>query len=53
MAKQFIMQFKQVKSRCLSSLPEVTFINLAQDGLNFEFRKKFEGMTFFNLFELS
>ncbi len=47
------MRFKRAKARCLSGLPEVDFVKLAQDGLDFELRKKFEGMTFFNLFELS
>lgn len=47
------MRFKRAKSRCLSGPPKVEFVKLAQDRLDFELRKKFEGMTFFDLFELS
>lgn len=47
------MRFKRAKSRCLSGLPEVELVKLAQDGLDFKLTKKFEGMTFFDLFELS
>ena len=34
-------------------LPEVEYVKIAIDGLNFELRKKFEGITFIDLFELS
>ena len=34
-------------------LPEAEYVKIAIDGLNFELRKKFEGITFINLFELS
>lgn len=53
MAEQFIMQFKQAKSKCFSGLSEVEFVKLARDGLNFELRKNSERMTFFDLFKLS
>lgn len=53
MTKQFIMRFKQAKIKCFSGLSEVEFIKLAQDGLDYELRKKFERMTFLDLFELS
>lgn len=49
--ENFIIRLKRAKSRCLNGLPEVEFVKLSQDGLNFKLRKKFEGMTFFNLFE--
>uniref|UniRef100_A0A2N9FWA1 Retrotransposon gag domain-containing protein n=1 Tax=Fagus sylvatica TaxID=28930 RepID=A0A2N9FWA1_FAGSY len=52
-AEQFIMRFKRIRTRCLTTLPEAEYIKIAIDGLNFELRKKFEGITFFNLFELS
>lgn len=41
MAEQFIVRFKRAKAKCLSGLPEVKFVKLAQDRLDFEFRKKF------------
>lgn len=50
--KQFITRFKKENSWCLSDLPEIEFVKLAQDGLNFNLRKKFIGITFFNLFKL-
>jgi hypothetical protein len=31
----------------------VEYVKIAIDGLNFELRKKFEGITFIDLFELS
>ena len=51
--EQFIMRFKRVKTQCLTTLPEVEYIKIAIDSLSFELRKKFEGVTFIDLFELS
>jgi hypothetical protein len=51
--EQFIMRFKRIKTRCHISLPEAEYVKIAIDGLNFELRKKFEGITFIDLFELS
>lgn len=39
--------------RCLITLLEAENVKLAQDGLDFELRKKFKGMTFLYLYELS
>jgi hypothetical protein len=52
-AKQFIMRFKRIRTRCHTTLPEAEYVKIAIDGLNFELRKKFEGITFIDLFELS
>jgi hypothetical protein len=52
-AEQFIMRFKRIRIRCLTTLPEVGYVKIAIDGLNFELRKKFERITFIDLFELS
>ena len=51
--EQFIMRFKRIRTRCLTTLPGGEYIKIDIDGLNFELRKKFEGITFINLFELS
>ena len=51
-AEQFIMRFKRIRTRCLTTLLEVEYVKIAIDGLNFELRKKFEGITFIDLFEL-
>jgi hypothetical protein len=52
-AEQFIMIFKRIRTRCYMTLPEAEYVKIAIDGLNFELRKKFEGITFVDLFELS
>ena len=51
-AEQFIMRLKRVRTQCLTTLPEAKYIKIAIDGLSFELRKKFEGVTFIDLFEL-
>jgi hypothetical protein len=33
-------------------LPEAEYVKIAIDSLNFELRKKFEGITFIDLFKL-
>jgi hypothetical protein len=52
-AEQFIIRFKRIRTRCLTTLPETEYIKIAIDGLSFELRNKFEGVTFIDLFELS
>jgi hypothetical protein len=52
-AEQFIMRFKRIRTRCHTTLSEAEYVKIAIDGLNFELRKKFEGITFIDLFELS
>jgi hypothetical protein len=47
------MRFKMIRTRCHTTLPEAEYVKIAIDGLNFELRKKFEGITFVVLFELS
>ena len=45
-AEQFIMRFKRIRTRCHTMLPKAEYVKIAIDGLNFELRKKFEGITF-------
>ena len=52
-AEQYIDRFKKAKNRCHVYMPKIEKIRLAQNGLDFELRKKFEGMMFRDLFELS
>jgi hypothetical protein len=47
------MRFKRIRTRCHTTLPETEYVKIAIDGLNFELRKKFKGITFVDLFELS
>jgi hypothetical protein len=42
-AEQFIMSFKRIRIRCLTTLPEVGYVKIAIDGLNFELRKNSKG----------
>ncbi|XP_073030718.1 uncharacterized protein [Primulina eburnea] len=48
----FIDMFKKIKNRCKVFLPETEFVKMAQNGLDFELRKKFQGMEFRDFFEL-
>jgi hypothetical protein len=52
-ADQFIMRFKRTRLRCQTQLPESEHIRFAVNGLNFELRKKFEGVNFYDLFDLA
>ena len=52
-ADQFIMRFKRTRLRCQTQLPESENIRFAVNGLNFELRKKFEGVNFYDLFDLA
>ena len=52
-ADQFIMRFKRTRLRCQTQLPESENIRFAVNGLNFELRKKFEVVNFYDLFDLA
>ena len=52
-AEKFIIRFKRIKTRCLTTLTEEEYVKITINSLNFELRKKFEGITFIDLFELS
>ena len=47
------MRFKRIRTRCLTILLEAEYVKIAINCLNFELRKKFEDITFIDLFELS
>ncbi|XP_075494678.1 uncharacterized protein LOC142532247 [Primulina tabacum] len=51
--ESFIDKFKNMKNRCKVFLPEIEFVKMAQKGLDFELRKKFQGMEFKDSFELA
>ncbi|KZV55722.1 hypothetical protein F511_12557 [Dorcoceras hygrometricum] len=46
------IRIKKMKNRCKVFLPEGEFVKMAQKGLDFELRKKFQGMEFRDFFEL-
>ncbi|GKV44010.1 hypothetical protein SLEP1_g51239 [Rubroshorea leprosula] len=52
-SEAFISRFWKAKLKCSVALPEQEFLKLAQNGLDIELRKKFEGMEFRDFFELS
>jgi hypothetical protein len=52
-ADHFIMRFKRTRLRCQTQLPESEHIRFVVNGLNFELRKKFEGVNFYDLFDLA
>lgn len=51
-AQEYIGRFKLLRTRCKAQLAESEFVEMALAGLGFEFRKKFEGLTFRDLYEL-
>ncbi|XP_073033796.1 uncharacterized protein [Primulina eburnea] len=51
--ESFIDRFKKMKNRCKVFLPETEFVKMAQKGLDFELRKKFQGMEFWDFFKLA
>ena len=52
-ATQFINRFKRVRIKCKIELPEPKFVKLAQNGIEFRLRKKFDAIEFKDLVELT
>ncbi|OMP06468.1 Retrotransposon gag protein [Corchorus capsularis] len=52
-AEDYLAQFKKLRNRCHIALPEEEFVRLAQNGLDIELRKKFEGVEFRDYFDMS
>ena len=52
-ATQFINRFKRARTKCKIILPEPEFVKLAQNGLKFRLRKKFDAIEFRDLVELT
>ena len=51
--EEYIRCFRKLKFRCKVMIPEIEFVKMATSGMNFEMRKKFEGMEFRDLYELA
>ena len=51
-ATQFINRFKRARTKCNIVLLEMEFVKLAQNGLEFKLRKKFDAIEFRDLMEL-
>ncbi|GKV02846.1 hypothetical protein SLEP1_g15232 [Rubroshorea leprosula] len=52
-SEAFLARFRKARLKRRVALPEQEFVKLAQNGLDIELRKKFEGMEFRDFFELS
>ncbi|GKU96957.1 hypothetical protein SLEP1_g10138 [Rubroshorea leprosula] len=52
-SEAFLARFRKARLKCRVALPKQEFVKLAQNGLDIELRKKFEGMEFRDFFELS
>ena len=52
-AAQFIARFKKARNKCKIVQPEPEFVRLAQNGLEFKFRKKFDSTEFRDLVDLT
>ncbi|OMO89495.1 Retrotransposon gag protein [Corchorus capsularis] len=52
-AEDYLDRFKKLRNRCRTPLQEMEFVRLAQNGLDIELRKKFEGVDFRDFFEMS
>ncbi|GKV04390.1 hypothetical protein SLEP1_g16548 [Rubroshorea leprosula] len=53
LSEAFLARFLRARLKCRVALPEQEFVKLAQNGLDIELRKKFEGMEFRDFYELS
>ncbi|KAH7855667.1 hypothetical protein Vadar_027466 [Vaccinium darrowii] len=49
----YLSRFKTARFKCRVSLPEKEYVRLVLNGLNFKLKKKFNGVEFRDLFELS
>ncbi|XP_059658949.1 uncharacterized protein LOC132305302 [Cornus florida] len=49
----FLSRFRRAKFKCNLSLPLEEYMKMAVNGLEFELRKKFEGVQFHDLFDLA
>ncbi|OMO89508.1 Retrotransposon gag protein [Corchorus capsularis] len=52
-AEDYLARFKKLRNRCHTPLLEAEFVHLAHNGLDLELRKKFEGVDFRDLYEMS
>ncbi|XP_024171894.1 uncharacterized protein LOC112177886 [Rosa chinensis] len=52
-AQDFLDRFKAARNKCRVNLGELEFVRIAQQGLNYELRKKYEGVDIRDIFELT
>ena len=51
--EKYITRFKKVRNQCNFLIPESEIIKFAQDGLDFKFKKHFNGIEFRDLFDMT
>ncbi|CAL2276216.1 unnamed protein product [Prunus armeniaca] len=50
--RDYLQQFKTCRNWCRTNLPEREFVKMAEEGLEFEYRKKFQGIEFRDMHDL-
>ncbi|CAL9028627.1 unnamed protein product, partial [Prunus brigantina] len=51
--RDYLQRFKTCRNWCRTSLPEREFVKMAEEGLEFEYRKKFQGIEFRDMHDLT
>ncbi|CAL9010231.1 unnamed protein product, partial [Prunus brigantina] len=50
--RDYLQWFKTCRNWCRTNLPEREFVKMAEEGLEFEYRKKFQGIEFRDMHDL-
>ncbi|CAL9000943.1 unnamed protein product [Prunus brigantina] len=50
--RDYLQRFKTCRNWCRTNLPEREFVKIAEEGLEFEYRKKFQGIEFRDMHDL-
>ncbi|CAL8095907.1 unnamed protein product [Prunus armeniaca] len=50
--RDYLYRFKTCRNWCRTNLPEREFVKMAEEGLEFEYRKKFQGIEFRDMHDL-
>ncbi|CAL2277244.1 unnamed protein product [Prunus armeniaca] len=50
--RDYLQRFKTCRNWCRMNLPEREFVKMAEEGLEFEYRKKFKGIEFQDMHDL-
>ncbi|CAL9001546.1 unnamed protein product, partial [Prunus brigantina] len=50
--RDYLQRFKACRNWCRTNLPEREFVKMAEEGLEFEYRKKFQGIEFRDMHDL-
>ncbi|CAL9018790.1 unnamed protein product [Prunus brigantina] len=50
--RDYLQRFKTCRNWCRTNLPEREFVKIDEEGLEFEYRKKFQGIEFRDIYDL-